>query len=56
MKAINLGFSHGSADAQNRFPQKEKEEKKYITARPAPVNTFITSVSNKTGFVEVQLD
>ncbi len=27
MKAINLGFSHGSADAQNRFQQKEKEEK-----------------------------
>lgn len=27
MKAINLGFSHGSADAQNRFGQREREEK-----------------------------
>lgn len=26
MKAINLGFSHGSADEQNRFQPKEEEK------------------------------
>ena len=45
MKAINLGFSHGSADAQNRFQQEGKEED--ITAHPALVNEFITEVSNE---------
>ena len=44
MKAINLGFSHGSADAQDRFQLKEKEEGKTITVCLAPANEFITNV------------
>ena len=54
MKAINLGFSHGSTDAQNRF-QTKRRRRKNISAHSAPVNKFITDVSNKTGFVKVPI-
>ena len=35
MKAINLGFSHGSADAQNRFQQKRAKKKHVFTRCPS---------------------
>lgn len=43
MKAINLGFSHGSADAQNRFQQKEKEKKKYLHSQLQRINLLEVS-------------
>lgn len=38
------------------FHKKRRKNKTYITACSAPMNTFITSVSNKTGFVKLQLE
>lgn len=38
MKAINLGFSHSSADAQNGFQQKEKEKKIQLHAQLQWIN------------------
>lgn len=39
----------------HRIDFNKKRRRKNITARSAPVNKFITNVSNKTGFVKVQL-
>lgn len=43
MKAINLGFSHGGADAQNRFQQKEKEDKIYLHSQLQRINLLAVS-------------